>query len=253
MTLPRRSLNPREGRQRLYVFWYELVFLGVIAWAGWLVATGQPVFGYDVPAKLKILPTAVLWYGALGGVLISLVGVHEHRYDWDPRHWTWYVARPFVGAFVAVIAVLAFQSGVLAIGLDPTKDAVAAVPQDLFYYLLAFVTGYREDAFRSLIKRVADVLLTSRESAPPPMITAVVPDHGPAGTPVSIRGSGLRTVQVVRFGGVNTTFTMASDAQIDTTIPELSASGSIDVSVATQETSISMPNLFTFEGATEPA
>lgn len=248
----KRSMRTRENSQRLAIFWYELLFLAVIAATGWLVATNQPILGYAIPAKLKIIPTAVPWYGALGGVMISLVGVHEHRYDWDQRYWTWYVARPFVGAFVAVIAVLAFQSGVLAIGLDPTTDKNDSVPQDLFYYLIAFITGYREEAFRSLIKRVGDVLLTSKDEVAPPLITAVEPSHGTAGAAVVIRGSGFKTVQVVRFGGVETDFTIGSDARLDTSVPELNATGLVDVTVATEGTSVTSPNLFTYEPATPP-
>ena len=248
----KRPIRRRENSQRLGIFWYELLFLAVIATTGWLVATGQPIFGYPIPGTLRIIPTAVPWFGALGGVMISLAGVHEHRYDWDQRYWTWYIARPFVGAFVAVIAVLAFQSGVLAIGLDPTADKNTTVPQDIFYYLISFITGYREEAFRSLIKRVGDVLLTSKEEASAPLIAEVIPKRGEGGTPVVIRGSGFRLVQLVRFGGVETEFSIGSDARIETTVPELTADGLVDVTVATQDTSVSSSNLFTYEPASPP-
>jgi hypothetical protein len=247
---PRRA---RENSQRLYIFWYQLAWLGVIAWSGWLVATGQPLFGYQIPDTLRIIPSAVPWYGALGGVLISLVGVHEHRYDWDQRYWTWYVARPFVGAFVAVIAVLIFQSGVLAVGLDPTSDDSGAnVPKDIFYFVLAFLTGYREDSFRHLIKRVADVLLTSKDQATPPLITDVDPESAPAGATVAVRGSGFTGTQVVRIGGVEADFKFASDAQLDVVVPVLDEPGLADVTVATQATSITQPEMFTFEVAEPP-
>jgi hypothetical protein len=249
MTGSKHAPGPRENNQRLAIFWWELFLLAVIAATGWLVATNQPILGFAIPTKLKIIPTAVPWYGALGGVMISLAGVHEHRYDWDQRYWTWDVARPFVGAFVAVIAVLAFQSGVLAIGLDPTSDKNDAVPQDVFYYLISFITGYREEAFRSLIRRVGDVLLTSKDETAAPLVTEVVPDHGPAKTSVVIRGSGFRSVQLVRFGGIETEFTIGSDARIETAIPELTANGLVDVTVATQDTSVTSSRLFTYEAA----
>jgi hypothetical protein len=248
MTGSRRPRRGRENTQRLFIFWYELAWLGLIAWTGWLVATGQPIVGYNVPPTLQIVPTAVPWYGALGGVMISLVGVHEHRYDWDQRYWTWYVARPAVGAFVAIVAVLIFQSGILAVGLDPSKDtASSTVPRDLFYYVLAFITGYREDSFRQLIKRVADVLLTSKEHANPPLITEVDPPSAPAGASVAIRGSGFTGAQVVRFDGVEADFKFASDAQIDAFVPVLDAAGLVGITVATQDTSITQPDMFTFE------
>jgi hypothetical protein len=249
----RRPRRARENAQRLYIFWYQLAWLGLIAWTGWLVVTNQPILGYPIPPTLRIVPTAVPWYGALGGVMISLVGVHEHRYDWDQRYWTWYVARPFVGAFVAIVAVLIFQSGILAVGLNPSApSATPAVPQDLFYYVLAFVTGYREDSFRQLIKRVADVLLTSKEHANPPLITDVDPPSAPAGASVAIRGSGFTGAQVIRFGGVEADFKFASDAQLDAIVPVLDAAGLVDITVATQETSITQPDMFTFESGEPP-
>jgi len=235
----------RGDNQRLWVFLYTVGWLLVLAWLGWLVVTGQPVFGYAIPDKLQIIPSAVPWYGALGGVLISLVGVHEHRYDWDRRYWTWYVARPLVGAFVAIVAVLTFQSGVLAIGVNPDQGTgTSALPKDLFYYVIAFATGYREDAFRNLLRRVVDILFTSRDAAAPPTIQEVDPDRGPAGTAVAIRGSGFKGVQIVRFGTVEVDEFKASDAAIETTIPDGLEPGDIDVTVATGETSVTRSRLF---------
>lgn len=235
----------RGDNQRKWVFVYTVAWLVVIAWLGWLVVTDQPVFGYLIPAELEIIPSAVPWYGALGGVLISLVGIHEHRYDWDRRYWTWYVARPLVGAFVAIVAVLIFQSGVLAIGVNPDQDTgTASLPKNLFYYVIAFATGYREDAFRALLRKVVDILFTSRDVATPPTVDEVDPARGPAGTPVAIRGSGFKGIQVVRFGTIEVDEFKASEGAIETTIPEGLDPGDIDVTVATGETSVTRSKLF---------
>ncbi len=72
------------------------------------------------------IPSGVLWFGALGGVLISFVGIHEHRHDWDPKFLSWHLARPFVGAAVAVVAVLIVMSGILAVGSSPIPGATQA-------------------------------------------------------------------------------------------------------------------------------
>jgi IPT/TIG domain len=243
-----------DDRQRQLVFAYTMAWLVVIAWVGWLVATGQEVAGYKVPPRLSIIPTAVPWFGAVGGVLISLVGVQDHRYDWDRRYWTWYVARPLVGAFVAIVAVLVFQSGVLAIGANPNETSGDA-PKDLFYYVIAFATGYREDAFRTLLRKVVDILFTTRDTGATPTITEVSPAHGPAGTDVTLRGTNFGGVQSVRFGGVDAgTFQRASDAEIQTVVPELDKAGEVDVSVATQDSVVTRPKLFTVEASPdEPA
>lgn len=242
----------RGDNQRRVVFAYTVTWLVLIAWLGWMGGTGQDVLGGKIP-QLTIIPTAVPWYGALGGVLISLVGVHEHRYDWDRRYWTWYIARPMVGAFVAVVAVLIFQSGVLAIGVNPDQaETPANVPQDLFYYVIAFATGYREDAFRNLLRKVVDILFTTKDAAAPPTINEVDPSTGPTGTPVAIRGSGFKAIQVVRFGTVDVEEFKASDGAIETTVPEGLEPGDVDVTVATGETSVTRSRLFTVTAAPPP-
>jgi hypothetical protein len=238
--------------QRKVVFTYTVIWLVVLAWLGWMVATDQPVLGYMIPSELKVIPMAVPWYGALGGVMISLVGIHEHRYDWDRRYWTWYVARPMVGAFVAVVAVLIFQSGVLAIGVDPGESDTSG-PKDIFYYVIAFATGYREDAFRNLLRKVVDIIFTSRDSGATPTIMAVDPEEGPVGAAITIRGTGLRSVEVVRFGGIDVeSLTKGSDAVVQTKIPDGLEPGKVDVTVATGEASVTRTNLFTVTAAPPP-
>jgi hypothetical protein len=241
----------RGDNQRKVVFTYTVVWLVTLAWTGWLVTTGQKVFDFKIPDQLSIIPSAVPWYGALGGVLISLVGVHEHRYDWDRRYWTWYVARPMVGAFVAVVAVLIFQSGVLAIGVNP-DEAENRGPKDVFYYVIAFATGYREDAFRDLLRKVVDILFTSNDSAVPPVLREVDPKEGPSGTPVALRGSGFTGVRVVRFGAVDVEGFKLSETAIETTVPDGVEVGAIDITVAGDETSVTRSGLFKVTEAPEP-
>ena len=235
----------RGDNQRKWVFTYTVIWLVGLAQLGWMAVTGQKLpVDVTIPDTLRIIPSAVPWYGALGGVLISLVGIHEHRYDWDRRYWTWYVARPMVGAFVAIVAVLIFQSGVLAIGVNPT-EATTTGPKDLFYYVIAFATGYREDAFRSLLRKVVDMLFTTKDSGVVPTITDIDPKQGAAETEVTIKGTGLKTVEAVRFQGVDVeTFSKGSDAMIMTKVPKDLDPGPVDVTVATPEASVTRTKLF---------
>src|SRR3990172_2035199 len=241
----RRELT-RGDNQRKWVFTYTVIWLIGLAVLGWMAVTGQKLpVDVAIPDKLRIIPSAVPWYGAVGGVLISLVGIHEHRYDWDRRYWTWYVARPMVGAFVAIVAVLIFQSGVLAIGVNPT-EATTTGPKDLFYYVIAFATGYREDAFRNLLRKVVDMLFTSKDAGTVPTIADVDPKQGAVGIEVTIKGTGLKAVEAVRFQGVDVeTFSKGSDAMILTKIPVGLAAGPVDVTVSTPDASVTRTKLFT--------
>src|SRR5207247_1270413 len=112
-------------------------------------------------------------------------GVFEHEKDWDESYWPWHLARPLIGIALAVVAVLMFMAGVLAVGSTPT--ATAGTPKDLLYYLIAFLVGYREETFRELIKRLVDIVLApGGASNPVPTISAVNPAQAPCNTPTSV-------------------------------------------------------------------
>jgi hypothetical protein len=189
--------------------------------------------------KLAPFPVGVLWFGALGAVIISLSGVFDHRQDWDPGWNLWHFTRPLIGVSLAVISWVIFQAGILAVG-SQIPNQQSGTPTNLLFYLIAFVVGYREDVFRSLIKRVADVILTPAGGAaavPPPVIVGLNPPTGAAGQRVTIAGSGLAAATGVAFGanaGLN--FQADSDAQVSVSAPP--GTGSVSVTVATRAGSV---------------
>jgi hypothetical protein len=65
---------------------------------------------------------------------------------------------------MASFGVLVFQAGVLAVGKDLKPAPGVTNAQNLFYYVLAFIVGYREETARTLIKRVGDVIIGAGES-----------------------------------------------------------------------------------------
>jgi len=150
---PNGSAQPSRGRTA--VFWLEVLYLLGLGAVAWLYFTDR----LKLPGAIGSQPTAgVLWFGALGAVLLSLSGVFDHPHDWDPAYRLWHVARPFVGCPVGLVAVLIVQAGILTIGQNPTPDKSAS--KFVLYYIVAFIVGYREETFRALIKRLADVFLT---------------------------------------------------------------------------------------------
>jgi hypothetical protein len=241
---------------RIGIYFVQCIYLGALALIAWLN------FADGIPAALKFAPTygpvpsAVLWYGALGGVLISLAGVHDHRYDWDETYWTWHIIRPFVGAAVAVIAVLIIQAGILAVGVDLESNAKGQSVsngqpiKNLFYFLVAFLVGYREETFRGMVKRLGDVVLASESSGVTPVIRQVDPNSGPAaggGAKVTIRGSGLSGTQTVQFGGkAATKVTNASDAELQVEVPPGNAGDKVAVGVVTAKGSATAIDAYTY-------
>lgn len=112
-----------------------------------------------VPDPVGPVPLGVVWFGALGGVLISIEGSVKHRRDWDTTMHVWHYLRPLVGVALGVVSYLIFVVVIAATGTSPIRKGT------LVYYLVAFVVAYREETFRSLIKRATDVLLAN---SPPP-------------------------------------------------------------------------------------
>lgn len=148
----------------LQLAYLALLIGGLIAYVTW---TG---FRNGLPDPLAIVPLAVPWSGALGAVTLSLSGLVYHQTDWDRSYLFWHVSRPIIGAILGAIAYLIVAAGVLASGGSPTNSSSAVSAgnltatsgfhvTNLFYYVLAFLVGYREATFRTLLQRFSDVLL----------------------------------------------------------------------------------------------
>jgi len=171
-----------------YLFPLELAYL---------LALGALAYWYAVPRTIEIgpvalpllremmppiiagVPVSVPWFGALGAVLIGLYGIFDHSHrDWQRALNKWHVARPFTGAVLGTVGFILFAAVIRATG-------VTATPQDslskLVYFAIAFVVGFREETFRELIKRVADMIVGPGQqwvSAPKP-----APSPAPAPQP----------------------------------------------------------------------
>jgi len=172
---------------------------------------------------LGTVPIAAPWWGALGAVLLSLTGVFDHRVDWLPSYGFWHLARPIFGASFAAFSVIVFQAGVLAVGKDLKPAPGATNTQNLFYYALAFIVGYREETARTLIKRVGDVIIgpgaaTTTNNAPT-TIAAMHPESGKAETRIVVTGTGLDKVQGILFGTTEAVYTADGDKQLTVTAP----------------------------------
>jgi len=207
----------------------------------WLIGLGTLAVIYFLqswPLKLISLgsiPIGVVWFGALGAVLISLTGVVEHADDWDPKLYLWHLSRPLMGAALGVVGVLILQAGVLAAGTQPTVG-IPGTPKNLLYYLVAFLVGYREETFRELIKRLVDLIFTPAAPPPKPTIASLNPNTGPVagGASVKILGSGFVGALTVTFGSESAKFNVDSDGQISAALPSSAAAGPVSVTVKTK-------------------
>lgn len=215
------------GGSREAIFSLQVLYLLVLATLAFLNLSVPNT----VPGSLGPIPTGVPWFGALGAVMISLWGVTEHRADWDEAWKYWHWSRPFVGASVAVISMFILKAGILAVGATPV--GTQGVTQNFLYFVVAFVVGYREETFRDLLKKVADVILTPAPTFVAPTVSAMNPASGPVagGTIVTITGAGLTNVSAVRFGSQAAMHLVDSDRLIKATSPEAQSPGTVPVVV----------------------
>src|SRR5579863_3242385 len=106
--------------KRGFVVFVEVVYLlGLFAIAVYYIESPNSWLHEILPSTPGSLPAGVLWFGALGAVIISLSGTFDHRNDWDPTWNLWHFTRPLIGMSLAIIAWLTFQAGILAVGSTP--------------------------------------------------------------------------------------------------------------------------------------
>jgi hypothetical protein len=140
----------------IWVFVLQLIYLAGLVVIG-LSYIHSRTFQHLLPNQLGPIPLAVPWWGALGGVTISLTGIFRNADNWQPRYELWHVARPFVGAIVGTVSYLIFIVIIRATGANPSDHNSL---NNAVFYLVAFITGYREDVFRELLKRASDSLFS---------------------------------------------------------------------------------------------
>jgi hypothetical protein len=147
----------------LYVAILVLLLIGRQAhWLG-LDRIHNPIGG--------IIPLGVPWFGALGAVTISIYGVVDHSSEWQAKWNLWHVIRPVVGAILGTVAYLIFVGVIQATGTTPSA-VVASTPIKLItYFVIAFVVGFREQTFRTLIQKVVDTLLSPGDTQKAPTVS----------------------------------------------------------------------------------
>jgi hypothetical protein len=221
------------GGSKPAVFAIQIIYLTILAVLAIIYFTDRASIG--LPESLGPVSIAVPWYGALGAVLISLVGVTQHRSDWDPAYRFWHWSRPLLGASFGSISVLIFQAGILAVGSTPSASS-KDVPRNLLYYIVAFAVGYREETFRELMKRLTDVIFSPGPSAGAAVVSSMSPQSGPAagGTLVTLLGSGFKDTDGVRFGSVPAKFHIDGDSQVTVTSPPGQPRTTVSVTVTAQ-------------------
>jgi uncharacterized repeat protein (TIGR03803 family) len=94
----------------------------------------------------------------------------------------------------------------------------------------------------------ATVLTSPQTYKVKPKITSFTPPSGPAGTLVTINGTGLIQATTVKFGTVKaTTLTVVSDSQVTAVVPSGLAAGLVPISITTPGGAANSPTKFTVQ------
>lgn len=139
---------------RRFIFLYEIVFLAILlALAFAYLKEGS--FFRSIPSQLRGLPVYSAWFGALGGITISLKGVYGHaptsadgKSFWGGKWPLWYIGRPFSGLVAGIVTIVLLRA-VYPSG-TPTTAVVEAA---------AFILGTQESRFFAFLAAVGNLVV----------------------------------------------------------------------------------------------
>ena len=153
------------------IFLYELAMLcGLVALAFVYYEIGA--VRDLVPELFQRLPVEVAWFGALGGVAISLKGVYDHPVlqplvppppglppadapgteTWDNRWVIWHIGRPFSGMLAGIVTLLLL------------KAVSTGAPRHAVVLAAAFILGTQERRFFEFLKEVGALIVAVPKS-----------------------------------------------------------------------------------------
>jgi hypothetical protein len=190
--------TPRYVFSRTGIFVYDLIVIAV------LIAIGVLYFKFSIATKLDgIIPHKLAltleaaWFGALGGVIISLKGVYEHSSGtegWDGSYNLWHLGRPVSGAIAGLMTVILL----MVINSGGNSDANLSTP---VVYAAAFIFGTQERRFFNLLYEVARLVVQVPEEVKAGLaLTDVQPFEGSAGSVIVITGQGIEADATVKLG-----------------------------------------------------
>jgi hypothetical protein len=131
-------------------------------------------FADFVTFRLGQLPFEAIWFGAVGGWLISAQGIFEHNREWKRSYDYWHYVRPVLGAIIGTLGCLIF------IVLNEAATKETPKPNPVFYDVIALAVGYREESFRKLLEKLFDSIILPGKNEKDDKTTAATTD-GEAG------------------------------------------------------------------------
>jgi IPT/TIG domain-containing protein len=231
---------------RTVIFGYDLLvvlLLAVLAVLYFRYVGTQPSDEWLKLLQQYQLPLKCLWFGALGGTVISLKGVYDHPVSasagWNSDFDLWHFGRPVSGAITGVITF------VLLHVINPSTDPSAPV-----LYAAAFILGTQEARFFNFLYEVGRIIVQVPEQKTAGLkVTDVQPSKGTAGQVLVVAGQGfVPAVTVTLDGAALTGLSVASDgAAVAGIIPAGTAGKTVDLVVTNPDgATVTLHNKFTY-------
>lgn len=211
---------------RTAIFIYDLCVALVLA----VLAVAElkcPAFQGLIPPVARV-PVYCAWFGALGGVIISLKGVYDHGASRPPGQWEdsynlWHLGRPVSGAAAGGLTYLLL----LVVNQNGPTAPVA--------YAAAFILGTQERRFFNFLSEVGRLIVQvpGEGKTGEFELTGIHPAQGAAGDPVILRGRGFAANLEVTIGGNPLGHIVVSpDGSAAAGVLPAHAAGAVDVSAA---------------------
>ncbi len=219
---------------RRLLFFYDLavvLLLAVLAvlylrYVGTNVTDGAAQWWLKLLQQYQ-LPIKCLWFGSLGGVVISLKGIYDHPVGasngWNDSFELWHLGRPISGAITGVITYVLLRA------INPSAEPTAPV-----LYAAAFILGTQESRFFNFLFEVGRIIVqVPQETTAGLKVLDVQPPQGKAGQVLVVRGQGFATGVILKLGdSALTDVSVANDGAAAAGIIPPGTAGQVDLVVA---------------------
>lgn len=229
------------GNARTKIFIYDIVVVLVLLAIGALYFKHKDWF--DIGGSDSVnLSIHCIWFGALGGIIISLKGVYDHAVGgapWNDSFNLWHIGRPVSGGIAGLMTFLLLQL------------ASSSIPSEAVAYAAAFIFGTQERRFFDLLSEVARLIVqVPSEKTPTPLtVASITPAQGAANTSVTIAGTGFDLKATAALGGTSIGNLAVKNATTITGVVPARPAGAelVDVVVTNPDgTSATLPKAFRF-------
>lgn len=140
------NLNPK-------VFLWPIGYLVVLVLLALLYGANYSSLPSYIREPLGAMPLSVVWFGALGGVMISLHGIFNRE---GSSSW-----HAFSGAMGAVFGVVSYLALILIIKASTNTSAI--VFNTITFDLIAFIAGFGQKQFQVVLKKLSGLLFSQAD------------------------------------------------------------------------------------------